>query len=161
MSIFSKKKEKQSKEWLQNTIIEIDKLIPEEKLTSDVRYSLSFNNDSDDMYQAVRKFSRENEPTFQELLMKHIEEKGISNKEFYKKAHMDRRLFSSIKNNKSYQPSKSTALACCLALELSIGQAEELLKSAGYSLSLSITEDRVVYYCLDNGITDIEVVSDL
>ena len=99
------------------------------------------------------------EPTFSVLLLKIISEKGISGKEFYKKARLGRKLFSTINNNVLYMPSKETAVMCCLGLELNMKETEELLKSAGYSLSLSIGWDRVIWFCIDYGIYDFDIVN--
>ncbi|MCR4611821.1 MAG: hypothetical protein K5644_07985 [Lachnospiraceae bacterium] len=99
--------------------------------------------------------------TFQETLMEFISAKGYTNREFYKKAHIDRKLFSAIKNDKYYRPSKETVIECCFGLELCMHDAELLLNRAGYSLSLSITTDKVVYYCLDKGINDLDIVNEL
>ena len=99
--------------------------------------------------------------TFSTEVLRHIKDSGISNKEFYSKAHMDRKLFSTMKNNKDYQPKKSTAVACCLALELSLRDTNELLSKAGDSLSKSIKWDRVIYYCISKGIYDIFDVNEI
>jgi len=98
-------------------------------------------------------------PAFSELLLNNISEKGMSGKEFYKKARLGRKLFSTINNNELYMPSKETAIMCCLGLELNMEETEELLKSAGYSLSLSIGWDRVIWFCIDYGIYDFDIVN--
>ncbi len=90
-----------------------------------------------------------------------IEHKGLSNQDFYKAALIDRKLFSAIKNNRDYQPKKETAVACCIGLELNLSDSEKLLELAGYKLSLAIAWDRVIYYCLKNGVTDIDAVNEL
>lgn len=90
-----------------------------------------------------------------------IEQKGMSAPEFYNAAFIDRKLFSAIKNNEYYQPSKETAVACCFGLKLSLRASEELLRTAGYSLSLSIPWDRVIYYCLGHNIKDLNDVNEL
>ena len=100
-------------------------------------------------------------PTFQEMLFTCIDRKGLSNQEFYQAALIDRKLFSAIKNNPDYQPKKETAVACCFGLKLCLADAEKLLELAGYILSTSIGWDRVIYYCLKMGITDIDVVNEL
>ena len=65
------------------------------------------------------------------------------------------------KNNEYYQPSKETAVACCFGLKLSLRASEELLRTAGYSLSLSIPWDRVIYYCLGHNIKNLNDVNEL
>ncbi len=97
--------------------------------------------------------------TFQEELLDYIDQKGMTNREFYKAAFLDRKLFSAIKNNVAYQPSKETAVACCIGLKLSLNEARDLLGLAGYELSLSIKWDKVVYYCLENEIYDFDSIN--
>ena len=81
--------------------------------------------------------------------------------ECYKKAGIDRRLFSKIKSDKNYQPSKKTILAFVFALKLNISEANELLSSGGYTLSHSYLRDVIVEYCLENHIYDLYDVNTL
>ena len=85
----------------------------------------------------------------------------MTNPEFYNAAMIDRKLFSSIKNNKDYKPKKETAVACCFGLQLGLTEAEKLLEAAGYKLSLAILWDKIVYFCLDHNITDLDIVNEL
>ena len=94
----------------------------------------------------------EKQPTFQQSLFALIDEKGMKDSAVYKKADVDRRLFSKIRADAAYHPSKSTAIKLCLALELDMVSAEELLEKAGYCLSLSDTADLVVRYCIEHKI---------
>lgn len=148
--------------WIQRALAEIDMLVPKqdkpdvEKSGSEIRYSLDVRWSDFDEWKSQLVY-----PTFQEMLMTCIEKKGMSNQDFYKAAHMDRKLFSAIKNNTEYQPKKETAVACCFGLALDLEDAENLLELAGYKLSLAITWDRVIYYCLKNGIFNIDVVNEL
>lgn len=108
------------------------------------------------------EFRRETRPeTFQERLLSLIREKGMTNPEFYHAALLDRKLFSAMKNNRQYKPKKETAVACCFGLGLNLKEAEKLLDSAGYRLSLAILWDRIVYFCLDHRITDLDMVNAL
>lgn len=159
---------KKSTEWIQRALAEIDLLAPKPepprdtsvryslKVPSDVRYSLDVEWSDFDEWKSQLVY-----PTFQEMLMTCIERKGMSNQDFYKAAFLDRKLFSAIKNNKDYQPKKETAVACCFGLDLCLADSEKLLELAGYKLSLAITWDRVIYYCLKNRIMDIDVVNEL
>ena len=90
--------------------------------------------------------------SFSSLLLHLISEQNISNAEFYKRASLDRKTFSKIINESNYHPSKATVLLCCIGLQLSEEEAEFLLKSAGYALSLSDDYDLVIRYCLENSI---------
>ncbi len=150
------------------TLARIDELDPAKKKEPEepsaqvgetkIRYSLKFDEDVEIF---VKWQSEHWMATFQQTLLHMIEQKGMSAPEFYNAAFMDRKLFSAIKNNVNYRPSKETAVACCFGLKLSLRATERLLRTAGYSLSLSIPWDRVVYYCLENGITDLNDVNEL
>lgn len=88
---------------------------------------------------------------FSEMLLRKIDERGISDAACYKRANVDRRLFNKIKNNPAYRPSKQTALAFAIALELPMNEARELLMKAGYAFSHSDKADIVVEYCIMTG----------
>ena len=88
---------------------------------------------------------------FGQMLLRKIDEKGITDAACYKRANVDRRLFIKIKNNPAYRPSKQTALAFAIALELPMAEAKELLMKAGYALSHSSKADIVVEYCIKTG----------
>ena len=80
--------------------------------------------------------NRKNE-TFQQMLLRMISERGMTNAEVYKKANQDKKLFSKIKKDINYQPKKKTAMAFALALELNLDEAKDLLARAGYAFSPS------------------------
>ena len=93
-------------------------------------------------------------PSFSENLFKIIDAKGIKDSSVYKKADIDRRLFSKIRSDLNYHPAKNTAIKLCLALEQDIPETEQLLETAGYCLSLSDTSDLIVRYCIEHKIFD-------
>lgn len=86
--------------------------------------------------------------TFSIMLMRLIDEKNLKDSEVYKNANIDRRLFSKIRSDENYLPSKKTAISFCFALKLSLDEAKELLDAAGYSLSTSSRFDLIISYLL-------------
>ncbi len=109
-----------------------------------------------DMEYACRACSgpldiREPSPSFTERLFELIREKGITETECYRKANIDRKLFSRIRTNRDYNPSRSTAIALALALELDLDETEDLLSRAGYTLSPASRRDLIIEYFITHG----------
>lgn len=99
--------------------------------------------------------------SFSQMVLRLIDQKGLKESTCYHKANVDRKLFSKIRNDIHYRPSKPTVVAFALALELSLAQTEELLKSAGFALSHSSKFDIIVEYCIMHRIFDVMEVNQI
>lgn len=97
--------------------------------------------------------------TFSEMMTRLVEESGEKNSAIYTRANIDRQLFSRIKKNKDYQPSKDTAVALAIALKLEFNKAKDFLASAGYALTKS-KRDLIISFFIKNKIFDTNLLND-
>lgn len=147
--------------------------VPEDSGTDDERRCEN-RNDADSAYAFFEKTSsvdlkdalEKTGEDFSSMVMRKISEKGLNEVKCYKAANVTKQIFSKIRNSAygddvSYKPTKNTAIAFAIALELPIEEARELLGKAGYAFSKCDKSDIIAEYCISKKINDIFKVNDI
>ncbi len=97
---------------------------------------------------------------FQPMLFELIDARELDDVTVYKKANISRKVFSKIRSNEDYHPSKKTAIALAIGLELSLDETLDLMGKAGYTLSESILFDRIITYFITHQEYDIFTINE-
>ncbi len=137
-----------------NAVPRLKMSMPKRMNPCETMTSIDSSKDYED--ESLQDYMQRMEKTFAFKLFELIDARGMTDVECYKKANVDKKTFSKIKcNPDTYKPSKQTAVAFAIALRLSLDETQELLATAGLTLSRSFTFDKIIRYFIRRGIYDI------
>ena len=129
--------------------------------SSSVKAFLSQNANNPSLGRLANQLDNYLNLTFVDMLTRYINKNGWRDTRVYQAAQMDRRLFSKIMSDRNYKPSKDTAIALAIALELTLTQANDLLSRAGYTLSHSNKRDVIIEYFIREGIHNLSDINEV
>ena len=141
---------------------------PKERFTGFFKKAKSYYFDEEPLGEACYDYAEINDfidknkdkNTFQTKLFKYIDDKNLKDSDVYNKVNIDRRLFSKIRSDINYHPSKETVILLGIALELSEREIEDLLESASYSLPKNTTYDLIIRFCFKEHIYNINQINE-
>jgi len=122
----------------------------EQDLLEESSYKMSIAMGVDSASDELEDLLNDTDAGFSETLLKLIDKTGKKDSDIYKKANIDRKLFSKIRNNPDYKPSKATAIAFAIALELNLEDTKDFIARAGFALSHSSKFDIIIEYFISN-----------
>ena len=114
-----------------------------------------------DAKRVLGQLARSTNPSFVDKLSEYIRQKNLREKDVYKAALMDRRLFSQIISDRDYRPSKDSCISLCYALKLTLEETNDMLSRAGYALSHSSKRDVILEYFFLKRYYNVEDINDV
>ena len=145
-------------QYINENLVEIELSEADYKLDADITKDAGktfTNKESFSLNQLMEEVGE----SFHDMLFLKIDTSGMTDVEVYKRANLDRKLFSKIRSNPAYHPRKQTVLALAIALKLNLDDTVDLLSRAEYALSPSNKGDLIVKYFIERGIYDIMTIN--
>lgn len=150
------------RKFTRRALLDVEKEALEE---ADISYNVRIPKVAETIHETqignISALIRNLDEPFSTTLLRLIDAKGKTDVEVYKRANLDRKLFSKIRTSKGYMPSKRTAIALAIALELTLDETEDLLQRAGFALSHSQKFDVIVEYFIITGKYDIYAINEV